>query len=236
MREDGSKLTVFSGLRCEAELKPWKNLFTKHEQFLRFSPPSLRNGKALITPPKDLFECGVEKWKDYVVAQFIARDNVLEGGPWHFQNQHLVNGLRLISNALGNPLYMDRIIVNQERIAYAKICVEIEVMKEISETIDVLIDKGNIVTVTVQVSWVSQHCSHCKLFRHSDVACSKKPYVKTTRVWRPKHVEKEMLVKVSTPKPVSSFPKAKAGSLNTFDILSKAAEEDSYTSIATSNG
>ena len=40
-------------------------------------------------------------------------------------------GLSYIASAIGNPLYMDRITVGQQRLAFAKICVKIGASIEI---------------------------------------------------------------------------------------------------------
>ncbi|XVF44390.1 hypothetical protein PTKIN_Ptkin02bG0116000 [Pterospermum kingtungense] len=261
-----SSLPSSSSIQDETMMKSWRDLFNKEEQSLRFSPPSLMNGKSLVTPPKDLFERGAEKWKDSVVAQFIgkplnfcqfqktakilwgsdidvkaaksnlyiihfsnpeARVKVLEGGPWHIQNQPLVEGLGFIASAIGNPLYMDCITATHERLAYARVCIEVEVMKEIPDTIDVLMDNGNIITVTVQVPWIPRRCSHSKLFGHSNDACLSKPSIKIAQVWRPKKNVKEVPNLTAM---ISSSAKAsvtaKSGSLNRFDTLSKVVVDD----------
>ncbi|XVE81458.1 hypothetical protein DITRI_Ditri15bG0065600 [Diplodiscus trichospermus] len=50
-----------------------------------------------------------------------------------------MEGLSYIANAVGTPLYMDRITTSHQRLAYAKICTEIDVNMEIFNSIDVKI-------------------------------------------------------------------------------------------------
>ncbi|XVE67823.1 hypothetical protein DITRI_Ditri09bG0019400 [Diplodiscus trichospermus] len=44
-------------------------------------------------------------------------------------------GISYIVSALGNPLYMDRITANQQRLSFAKVCVEIEASMTIPDSI-----------------------------------------------------------------------------------------------------
>ena len=115
----------------------------------------------------------------------VARERVLEFGPWHIQNMPLIirrwepglkslefnmkklpiwihlgnvllelftnRGLSYIASTLGNPLYMDRITARQERLIYAKICVEIEASLKIPRTIEIVTGNGSIVSISVEM-------------------------------------------------------------------------------------
>ncbi|KAK8690328.1 hypothetical protein V6N13_089021 [Hibiscus sabdariffa] len=155
-------------------------------------------------------------------ANSIARDWVLENGPWHIQHKalvlrkwepnlpklefdlvrmpiwvHLFNvplelysqqGLSYIASVVGNPLYMDSITANKERLAFAKVCVEIKTGDPIPEVVNVLMQDGSIIEVRVMVPWLPPCCSKCKVYGHSDKTCTKglsKPLVK---VWKAKIV------------------------------------------------
>ena len=48
-------------------------------------------------------------------------------------------GLSYIASTIGNPIYMDHITARQERLAFAKVCVEIEASFEIPRTIEIVI-------------------------------------------------------------------------------------------------
>ena len=76
-----------------------------------------------------------------------------------------------IASAIGNPLYMDRITANQQRLSYAKVCVEIEVNKEIPRSIEVELRNGRTVSVMVEVPWMPAKCSQCRIFGHGEKIC-----------------------------------------------------------------
>ncbi|KAK8673477.1 hypothetical protein V6N13_111811 [Hibiscus sabdariffa] len=94
-------------------------------------------------------------------------------------------GLSYIASALGNPLYMDSITANRERLEYAKVCVEIGACSSIPKFIDVLLRDGRVHPVRAVVPWLLPSCSRCKVFGHSEKSCSVRE-VRTTQVWRQK--------------------------------------------------
>ena len=59
-------------------------------------------------------------------------------------------GISYIASAIGNPLYMDRITASQQRLAFAKVCVEIEVSMEMVRSIEVEVRNGSTVHVMVE--------------------------------------------------------------------------------------
>ncbi|XVF81983.1 hypothetical protein PTKIN_Ptkin16aG0006400 [Pterospermum kingtungense] len=211
----------------------------------------------MVAPPREVFEKGMNQWRESLVVQFIAgvpnfslfkklakqlwgsdgeleilptdhdlfivkfwnpvaRDRVLESGPWHIRNRPLIvrkwepgikplefdlstmpvwfhlrnvplelftqKGLSCIASVLGTPLFMDRITANQERLEYAKVCVEIDVLKEIPSHIDVKMRNGSRVSVTVEVPWMPPKCIGCSVFGHSEKTCARKPVVSATEV------------------------------------------------------
>lgn len=91
-------------------------------------------------------------------------------------------GLSYIASAVGIPLYCDKITAYQKRLAFARICVEIDVSDNIPEVIEVEMKNGNIVYVYTKVSWLPQKYWKCKIFGHSDKSCVKKEVGK----WVPK--------------------------------------------------
>ncbi|KAK8672311.1 hypothetical protein V6N13_110684 [Hibiscus sabdariffa] len=92
----------------------------------------------------------------------------LSGVPLELFSQ---KGLSYIASALGYPLYMDSITASKQRLAYAKVCVEISVDFDLPCSVDVKLQNGNIVSVYVDVPWVPPKCSRCKIFGHSDRSC-----------------------------------------------------------------
>ncbi|XVF58876.1 hypothetical protein PTKIN_Ptkin07bG0101300 [Pterospermum kingtungense] len=68
-------------------------------------------------------------------------------------------GLRYIASVVGKPFYMDRITVKRERVAYAKVCVEIGATTVIPSIIKILMPDGSRVVVAVDVPWLPPKCS-----------------------------------------------------------------------------
>ena len=84
---------------------------------------------------------------------------------------------------------MDRMTANQQRMAYAKICVEIEASLEIPRFIEVELRNGSIATITVDIPLLPQKCSHCCIFSHTDKSSPRKPT--EVKVWVPKQPLKQ---------------------------------------------
>ncbi|XVF70698.1 hypothetical protein PTKIN_Ptkin11bG0183300 [Pterospermum kingtungense] len=75
-------------------------------------------------------------------------------------------GLSYIASVLGKPLYMDRYTTQTERLSYARVCVELDAVKDIPYAIEVELRKGRTVWVQVSIPWMSPKCSKCKIFGH----------------------------------------------------------------------
>ncbi|MBA0802247.1 hypothetical protein Gohar_012563, partial [Gossypium harknessii] len=119
-----------------------------------------------------------------------ARDWVLDHGPWHIQNKPVIvrkwepGKKRLdfdlhklpvyVARAIGVPLYMYTITVGQSRLAYAKVCVEIDANQINPRTIDIVLKDDSTGTVWVEVPWMPQRCSKCSIFGYVDKGCPKK--------------------------------------------------------------
>ena len=61
------------------------------------------------------------------------------------------NGLNYIATALGNLLYMARIMATQQRLAYVRVCVEMKETMEVPKNIEVELKNGSTVHVKVEV-------------------------------------------------------------------------------------
>ena len=77
-------------------------------------------------------------------------------------------GISYIASALGNPLYMDTITAKQQRLAYAKVCVEMEASMDIPSNIEVELQDCKLVIVHVKIPWMPTKCSKCGIFGHGD--------------------------------------------------------------------
>ena len=49
---------------------------------------------------------------------------------------------------------MDRITTNQQRLAYAKVCVEVDASMDLRHCIEVELCNGNYVTINVEIPWM----------------------------------------------------------------------------------
>ena len=103
-------------------------------------------------------------------------------------------GISYIASAIGNPLYMDRITASQQRLAFAKVCVELEASMEVIRSIEVEVRNGKTVHVSVEYPWMPLKCSLCGIFGHGDNTCSRKIETVSRKVWVPKKVDQEKKV------------------------------------------
>ena len=80
---------------------------------------------------------------------------------------------------------------SQQRLAFAKICVEVEALRVIPRTIEVKMKEGSVVSVVVDIPWYPQRCSQCETFGHGEKLCPKTKEAAPAKVWVPKQgVEK----------------------------------------------
>ncbi|MBA0769293.1 hypothetical protein Gotri_018039 [Gossypium trilobum] len=148
----------------------WRKLFVANkDQSLQYFPPLNNNGSTMVAPPPEVFGAGVQVLQFSLVAQFLdkspnfslqrktvkllwakfeatreARDWVLDHGPWAL---YIGIGLSYVARAIGVPLYMYTITVGQSRLAYAKVCVEIDANQINPRTIDIVLKDDSTGTV-----------------------------------------------------------------------------------------
>ncbi|MBA0840286.1 hypothetical protein Goarm_002882 [Gossypium armourianum] len=82
-------------------------------------------------------------------------------------------GLSYIASAFGIPLYMDSIIVGQQRLSYVKVCVKMVANLVLPRSIDVELRDNFIATTSISFPWIPQRCSECCIFGHEDKGCIK---------------------------------------------------------------
>ncbi|XVF44385.1 hypothetical protein PTKIN_Ptkin02bG0115500 [Pterospermum kingtungense] len=82
---------------------------------------------------------------------------------------------------------MDQITTRQQRLTYAKICVEVDALKEIPRVINVELREGRVIQVKVDIPWHPQRCQICKNFGHATKNCAKGPSQEEKK-WVPKRI------------------------------------------------
>ena len=137
---------------------------------------------------------------------------------------------------------MDRITASQQRLAFAKVCVELEASMEVIRSIEVEVRNGKKIHVTVEYPWMPLKCSHCGIFGHGDKTCYPKMEPISGKVWVPKKVDKEektqegkkvnntedselQQIKGKEKANEENAPTSQASSINKFSILESVMEE-----------
>ncbi|KAK8662026.1 hypothetical protein V6N13_091614 [Hibiscus sabdariffa] len=148
----------------------WRGLFAANESHsLQFFPPCLEDGKVKIKPPSEVFDAGIKVWGNSLVAQFLDKPPSSNSHFLDFSMEkflvwvHLSGvplelftnvGLSYVASALGTPFYMDGITANKQRLAYAKVRVEMSVDFKIPSFISVMLRDGTYASVGVEVPWL----------------------------------------------------------------------------------
>ncbi|XP_026451813.1 uncharacterized protein LOC113352177 [Papaver somniferum] len=94
-------------------------------------------------------------------------------------------GLSMIASYLGKPLMMDTQTLNKTRMSYARICVEVGVNCEFSESFTFTLGGKDRVEINMDYSWRPPKCSDCAVFGYVLSHCPKKvhPTHKVVQKW-----------------------------------------------------
>lgn len=87
----------------------------------------------------------------------------------HHFTPHVLSGL---GSMIGKPLFMDKLTTSQNRVSFARICVEIKAGGDLPKSLTFKDEDGNICTQEVIYEWLPSHCPKCKSFGHN---CSSPP-------------------------------------------------------------
>ena len=60
---------------------------------------------------------------------------------------------------------------------------EIDATFDIPSFIDIQMQDGSYVSVSVEVPWYPQRCTKCSIFGHADKTCPKKAMVPVAKIW-----------------------------------------------------
>lgn len=80
-------------------------------------------------------------------------------------------GFSRIASTIGKPLHVDIATAKQQRIDYARVCVEISAKSDLPKNIQIS-DGCHTASVAVEYQWLPPKCNSCKVFGHS---CKPKP-------------------------------------------------------------
>jgi len=81
--------------------------------------------------------------------------------------------LSKLASVLGMPLQCDKLTATKERVSYAHMLVEIDLLADLRSSINVTLPNGNTLIQRVIYETLSKFCKHCKVLGHSTRACSK---------------------------------------------------------------
>lgn len=73
-----------------------------------------------------------------------------------------------------SPQCTDILIAKRCRLAYAHVCVEIDIGTELPEVVHTREPNGAMFEQVVEYEWVPTQCRKCNKFRHLEVKCMKK--------------------------------------------------------------
>ncbi|XVF63878.1 hypothetical protein PTKIN_Ptkin09bG0121400 [Pterospermum kingtungense] len=143
---------------------------------MEYYEPKKVAGSFRATLPVDVLNEGEKSWTTVIVAQFVAStiNNQEVGRGYGFfgiqydeascvgSSEQCANGsitkkgLSYIASVLGKPLSMDQITMQRERLAYSRVCIELEAGKEISHAIEMELRNGKIVWVQDKVQMIEK--------------------------------------------------------------------------------
>ncbi|XVF50653.1 hypothetical protein PTKIN_Ptkin04bG0119100 [Pterospermum kingtungense] len=135
-------------------------------------------------------------------------------------------GLNYISSAIGNPLYMDIVTAERKKMAYAKVCVEIDVTRKIPRYITVNLGSNCKTLVVVETFWLPAKLDQCCVFGHSEKNCPNRKIAQKFQVWIPK--QQGVKTEVAGPKNQGKSFQGRTGYDARFSMLK--ADDKAFTS------
>jgi len=81
--------------------------------------------------------------------------------------------LSKLASVLGKPLQCDKLTATKERVSYARVLVEVDLLADLRSSINVTLPNGNPLIQRVIYETLPKFCKHCKVLGHSTGACSK---------------------------------------------------------------
>ena len=89
-----------------------------------------------------------------------------------------------LASLIGKPLLVDEATANEDRLDFARICIEISPSCTFPKNLSFWNEDGNEEVIDVEYEWRPSRCSHCISFGHSNARCSF--VAKPSKTWVPK--------------------------------------------------
>lgn len=100
------------------------------------------------------------------------------------------DGFSRIASAIGKPLYVDKATERQQRLDFARVCVEIDAADDHPTEIQISLN-GESVVVALEYQWMPPVCQICKVFGHSCSPIVGKNSIDTPQVTKTKDSKEE---------------------------------------------
>jgi hypothetical protein len=104
--------------------------------------------------------------------------------------------LSKLASVLGQPIQCDKLTSTKERLSYARVLVEVDLLEDLRSSIDVVLPNGNPLCQKVIYETLPKFCKSCKVLGHSTGACSKNQAA--PRPVEKKGTEKEVVMSKSS--------------------------------------
>ncbi|KAG5552844.1 hypothetical protein RHGRI_010824 [Rhododendron griersonianum] len=148
---------------------------------LEFIPPHVINDRIVVSPPAEVEEQGLGRWKNCLVGHFLDKKVPFQ----------MVRAITMkiwekfgISDVLANDSGFfffvfahdgDLFKVLEAGPWLIGVCVEVNLDSSFPESFDLLCPNGDSMTVNIKYPWLPLKCLRCKVFGHSDAHCPTKP-------------------------------------------------------------
>nr|TKR98208.1 hypothetical protein D5086_0000205680 [Populus alba] len=81
--------------------------------------------------------------------------------------------LSKLASVLGKPIQCDKLTSTKERLSYARVLMEVDLLADLRSSINVTLPNGNPFIQKVIYETLPKFCKHCKVIAHSTEACFK---------------------------------------------------------------
>ncbi|KAL5718016.1 hypothetical protein ACHQM5_010961 [Ranunculus cassubicifolius] len=76
-------------------------------------------------------------------------------------------GLSRLASTIGKPMFMDKATEARSILSYARVCVEVEALKELPAMVKTKVSQTKTAEIAVEYSWKPLICTKCQVFGHS---------------------------------------------------------------------